>query len=155
MRFGYNNDKWPLIVLSCAGSPKSESELMSMLEGWSNIYKLSEEKKTRFKFVIDVRDVSGIDIKYLIMISKFLNENKKLTERWMDRTAILVSSNNIKFFIKFVFKIYKPVRPFKVFGKNDTKECFDWVVSNNQGDDEGEINKLKDKKVIVNSSVKF
>ncbi len=155
MIFGYNNDQWPLVVLSCSGSPKSDKEMREMLEGWSNIYKLSGESGVRFKFVIDVREVSSIDIKYLIMIARFLTENKKLTENWMDKTAIIVSSNNIKFFIKFVFKIYKPVRPFKVFGKDDTKECFEWVIGDKKGDDVEEINKLKEKKVVVNSSVKF
>lgn len=134
MIFGYEKEKdWPICILTAEGKPESEEEIKNLLNGWSTLYEKSESENTRFKFLIDVRLVKNIDIKYLIMIGKYLISVKDKTEKWMDKTAILVSSPTIKMFIKFVFTIYKPVRPFKVF--NEPAQSIQWLLSQNETSD--------------------
>ncbi len=153
MIFGYEKKDWPLAILTAEGKPNNETEISSMLEGWSELYKQSQETNKNFRFLIDVRQVPGIDIKYLIMIGKFLKTNKSETERWMEKTGILVSSNTIRLLIKFVFTIYKPVRPFKVF--NEPEEALQWVLNDEEGDSAESINKLKEKLPVKESSISF
>lgn len=155
MNFGYDHTNWPIVVLTADGSPKKESEIKSLLDGWSLIYQTSQQKREKFRFIIDVRQVTQIDIKYIMMIAKFLIKNKKLTETWMDRTAVLVSSNSIKLLIKFVFTFYKPVRPFKVFNHEEVRKSFDWVTSDCPGDSEEDINRLKEKIPLKHSNINF
>jgi hypothetical protein len=154
MIFGYNNSKWPLVILTAEGSPRSEDEMNNMLEGWSNLYIKSMETNEKFRFIIDVRDIYSIDIKYLMIIAKYLVKVKNLTEKWMEKTGIIVSSNSIKLLIKFVFTIYKPVRPFKVFSEGEIEKSLNWVLGENAGDLEDEINSLKDKKLSKKLSKK-
>lgn len=153
MIFGYETKDWPLVILTAEGKPNNEDEMKNMLQGWSNIYIQSQKTNQKFRFLIDVRQISSIDIKYLIMIGKFLKNVKSLTEQWMEKTGILVSSNTIKLLIKFVFTIYKPVRPFKVF--NEADMSIQWVLNNEEGDSAESINKLKEKVNMKNSNISF
>lgn len=153
MIFGYEKKDWPLVILTADGKPNTEDEMNAMLDGWSELYTQSQKTNKNFRFLIDVRQVPGIDIKYLIIIGKFLKNNKILTERWMEKTGILVSSNTIRLLIKFVFTIYKPVRPFKVF--NEPEEALQWVLNDEEGDSAESINKLKEKLPVKESNISF
>lgn len=137
MKFGYDKTNWPIVTLTAEGSPENDEQISRFFDGWTNLYSTSIETKTRFKFFIDIRELTSVDMKYLIMISKYLVKMKKVTESWMDRTGILVSSNIIKQLLDFVFTIYKPVRPFKIF--NDPVEGLTWVINSDTIDtiDEG------------------
>ena len=134
MIFGYEKKDWPLCILTVEGKPTSEKTFQNLLNEWSLLYIESEQKNERFKFLIDVRQVSGVDLKYMIMMGKYLISVKELTEKWMDRTAILVSNKSIKNLIKFVFTLYKPIRPFKVF--NEADKSIEWLLNNEKGDSE-------------------
>lgn len=137
MIFGYEKKEWPLCILTAEGKPSSEEEFRNLLNGWSELYTQSKETGQKFKFLIDVRGVNGVDLKYMVMMGKFLLNSKELTEEWMDRTAVLVSNKNIKMLIKFVFTLYKPVRPFKVF--NEAEKSLQWLVNDEKGDSESDV----------------
>ena len=53
----------------------------------------------------------------------------------MDKTAIIVSNQSIQLLIQFVFRIYKAVRPFKIFnGKEDLSKAILWLNTDDKGD---------------------
>lgn len=153
MKYGYDKTNWPIVILTAEGYPENESQMSGFLHEWGVLYSNSSEKNAKFKLFIDIRSLDSVDVKYLIMIAQFLVKSKKQTETWMDRTGILVSSGIIKQLLDFVFSIYKPIRPFKIF--NDATEAMKWVINNEswmiedsgydtdesiESDDESEIN---------------
>lgn len=153
MIFGYETKDWPLVILTAEGKPNNEEEIKNMLQGWFNIYIQSQRTNQKFRFLIDVRQIASIDIKYLIMIGKFLKKSKSLTEKWMEKTGILVSNNTVKLLIKFVFSLYKPVRPFKVF--NEADRSIQWVLNNEEGDSTESIKKFKERIDVKESNISF
>lgn len=137
MIFGYEKKNWPLCILTIEGKPNSENVFKQFLNEWSLLYEESKVRNQRFNLFIDVRGVSGVDIKYMIILGKYLISVKNLTEKWMNKTAILVSNKSIKNLIKFVFTLYKPIRPFKVF--NEADKSLEWLLNNEKGDTENSL----------------
>lgn len=135
--FNFDTSKFPVIVLTIQGSPGSTEEMDAFLEAWQNIYVISMEQNKQYKLIFDTRKAGSVELKYLKQMGLWLGKVKCLTEKWMDRTAIIVSTPIIKLLIQFVFQIYKAVRPFKVFSGEQVEEAFVWAISS---EDEGDVN---------------
>ena len=126
---------WPMVVLKLDGRVNNNVDFQHYTEEWSKLYLEASERKERFKLIFDVRNVKKVDVSYLYGQAKYLLKVKQLTELWMDRTAVLVSSGRIKKMIHFVFKFYKPVRPFKVFLEHEEEDMYNWINSNDAGEE--------------------
>jgi hypothetical protein len=138
--YGYDFTNFPLVILTTEGIPTKDSQIISFLDDWTRLYKVSIERNKKYKLLFDVRKTNSVAFNYLMMIAKFLIKMKQSTEQWMDRTAILVSNPTIKTLIACVFKVYHPVRPFKVF--NVSSDAVKWLMSTESGDDEYLMSKL-------------
>ena len=123
------------LVLLTTQTPTSIEDVELFLKEWEKVYTKCMEDNCKYTLVFDTRKVSKFDIKYLKLMGKWLKKMKTMTENWMDRTAIIVSNPIIKGFISFVFLIYKPVRPFKVFASDELVKSIEWSLSKNPGDD--------------------
>lgn len=153
MNYGFDTSKWPLVILTIEGAPKDDEEMKKFLEDWGRIYHLSMEKNERYKLLYDVRQAKAVEIRHLVQMGNWLSTMKSLTEKWMDRTAILVSSPTIKLLIQFVFKIYKAVRPFKVF--NSPENTIEWLMSEEEGDETNNKFSLNDLNLPHNGKIEF
>jgi len=116
-------------------TPKSKKDVETFLLEWQSIYTKCMEDNCKYALLFDTRKVESFDLSYLGLMADWLKRVKGLTEKWMERTAIVVSNPFIKTFIGLVFKIYKPVRPFKVFGGGETQRAMEWALSTQEGDD--------------------
>jgi hypothetical protein len=132
--FALDKQHWPIAVLTIEGAPQTDEEMKQFLESWQSLYVDSMQKNERYKLIFDARNASIIYPKYLIAMAKWLRQIKLLTEKWMDRTAIIVSNPNVRLLIQFVFKYYKAVRPFKVFETKELQDAYNWVNSTEIGD---------------------
>lgn len=133
MKYGYDKTNWPIVILTAEGFPDNDSQMTRFLDEWNTLYSKSIETRSRFKMFIDIRELKTVELKYLMMIAQFLVKAKKQTEKWMDRTGILVGSGGIiKPLLEFVFGIYKPIRPFKIF--DDATKAMGWVINNSVDD---------------------
>jgi hypothetical protein len=131
-----NKNSWPLAVMKITGKVNKDVEFQKFTNEWSMLYVDSSERNERFRLILDAREMGKVDMKYLYGMAKFLMHCKTLTETWMEKTAIWVGSKRIKKMIHWVFKIYKPVRPFKVFSTDDSSETIlNWVSGNIPGDE--------------------
>jgi hypothetical protein len=139
-----DKSQFPLAILRLDGPARRDVDFQKFTNEWSAIYIDSVERKQKFRLVIDARKLGKVDIKYLYGMAKFLMHAKKLTENWMDRTAIWVSSKRVKNLLHFVFKFYKPVRPFKIFGPDDEAGVFKWVLSNENGEEVKQVKTLSE-----------
>lgn len=132
MKVIYNSDSWPIVSIKVEGIPKTDEDMIEITKVWTQIYMESMVKGEKFKLIFDILE-SGLDrIELLKHIATFLVNVKSLTEQWMDRTVILVKGTNIRTMLNFVFMLYKPVRPFKVY--TDPKDALVWLISENPGD---------------------
>lgn len=152
MEFFCNDSHFPLVIFKVIGEVKSSEDIHKITRRWTEIYTLSMIKKQSFRLIFDASQVKISEIKLLKPMAEFLIKVKNLTEMFMDRTAIIVSDDKIKTFIRFVFNFYKPVKPFKVF--TDQEKAANWVASNEPGDDPDK-NFLKEKREIKESNISF
>lgn len=142
-----DKSQFPLAVLRLDGPCRRQVDFQAFTNHWSTLYLDSVEQKQKFRLVIDARKLGKVDIKYLYGMAKFLMHAKKLTETWMDRTAVWVSSSRVKKLLHFVFKFYKPVRPFKIFGPEDEAGVFNWVLSNEHGEEVKHVHTLSEQEI--------
>lgn len=129
----FDDSNWPIVIIKLTGNVDNDSDFQKFTEVWSGLYLRSSQEKRPFKLIFDTRQLKQVKLSYLIAQAKFLDSVKVLTELWMDRCSILVKSWKIKRMIHFVFTFYKPVRPFKVFLKED--EAKHWIASNLKGEE--------------------
>lgn len=134
--FHFDKKRWPIIVLTINGKPKDDNEFDLFLEKWKLVYVESMTKGERYKLIFDTRKAEKVKLEYLIKLGTWLKDIQDLTEKWMDKTAIIVSNQGIKLIIKFVFTLYKAVRPFKTFEHGELANAITWL---NDKDDKGEL----------------
>lgn len=137
--FIFDRNRWPIVILTINGKPKDDLDFNTFLEKWKLIYIDSMTKGERYKLIFDVRLAEMVRFDHLTKLGKWLKSVEHLTETWMDRTAIIVANPSIKLLIQFVFRIYKAVRPFKIFGENELADAIKWL---NDGNDRGDLDKI-------------
>lgn len=134
MFYFFDTTRFPVVVLTINGGPQSDKDMNDFLNAWQSIYILSMQKLERYKLIFDVRQAGMLPLHYLKMMVVWLIKVKELTEKWMDRTAIIVKDEGIRILIQFAFTIYKAQRPFKVFKHVELNNAFNWVNSQDEGD---------------------
>lgn len=142
-----DKSQFPLVVLRLDGPCRKQVDFDKFTQEWSQLYIDSQNYSETFRLVIDARNLGKVDMKYLYGMSTFLKNAKVLTESLMDRTAVWVSSKTVRRLLYFVFKFYKPVRPFKVFGPEDEAAVFKWVLSNDHGEEVKPVHTLSEKDI--------
>lgn len=72
---------------------------------------------TREQFIVlyDATFIGRVGWTYIKSLADFMADNRKLTEKYMDRAAIVVSSTWAKLALKALFKIRPPSCPVEVF----------------------------------------
>ena len=131
MQYTKDLQNWPLVIFNIKG--QIDEKFNDFLKDWSELYVKSSNEKSRFRLIINIKEIGKVDMKYIIGIGQFLKKCKILTETWMERTAILVKENSfIKTALNTVFMIYKPVRPFKIF--TNPEDAIKWTLSDESGD---------------------
>lgn len=144
------DEAWPLVVLKLKGEAKTEEDIHSVIKTWTHIYMESMSKNEKHRLIFDVRESKMVNVELIRIFSSFLERVKKLTENWMERTAILVSDDKIRLLIGLVFTVYKPIRPFKVF-MEDSK-AIEWALGTTPGEDP---NGLKSKVIVQDSKIEL
>jgi len=142
-----DKSRFPLAVIRLDGPCRRQVDFQTFTNHWSSLYLDSVEQQQKFRLVIDARKLGKVDITYLYGMAKFLMHAKKLTETWMDRTAVWVSSKRIKKLLHFVFKFYKPVRPFKIFNFDEETAVFNWVTGNECGEEVKHVQTLSEDEI--------
>lgn len=132
--YNFDTNRWPIVILTIHGKPKDDLDFDTFLEKWKSIYVDSMTRGERYKLIFDTRLADMVRFDHLIKLGKWLKSIEDLTEKWMDRTAIIVANPSIKLLIQFVFKIYKAVRPFKIFGQNELPDAIKWLNDKDNGD---------------------
>jgi hypothetical protein len=134
MNYTKDDSQWPLVILTMEGPINDSVKFNELLSDWSQFYVKSSKEKIKFRLIVNVREMGKMDLKYILGIGQFLKKCKALTEKWMEKTAILVEKNSVvQTILDTVFFVYTPVRPFKVF--NDIQKAGVWATNFDAGDE--------------------
>ena len=70
------------------------------------------KKKVNFKIIFDLSNITVKDFLYSKQFINFMKENKPKTEKYIDKTAIIIPNEFIRKNINFlIFNFYKPIKP--------------------------------------------
>jgi hypothetical protein len=134
--FCFDVSNFPLIVLTLQGHPKSMDEMNDFLVMWQGLYTRSMNENLPYKLLFDVRQaVLNLEAgRYMSRLAEWLATMRPLAEKWMDRTGIICQTNGVKFFLRVLFKMYPPARPYKIFQEQELERAMEWIYSQEQGD---------------------
>ena len=70
------------------------------------------KKKINLKIIFDLSSLTVKDFLYSKQFINFMKQNKNLTEKYIERTSIIIPNEFIRKNINFlIFNIYKPIKP--------------------------------------------
>lgn len=134
--FYFDVENFPLIILTIQGHPQNMEDMNKFLTTWQTLYTRSMNENKPYKLLFDVRQavLTMEATKYMNRLAEWLGTMRPLAEKWMDRTAILCQSNTVKIFLKILFRLYPPAKPYKIFQENELKRAMKWIYSSDSGD---------------------
>ena len=131
--YGYDFNAFPLVVLTTNGKMTDDEETLNkFINDWGCLARQSSERNERHRLLIDVRMTPHVAFKCITHLVKTLVNDRLNIEKWMERTAVLVSSNVVEGLISAILAVYKPVRPFRVFRK--CPKAISWLNSDDAVD---------------------
>lgn len=81
-------------------------------ENYINIFDSIYEKEEKFKVIFDLRQSKFKDVCYSKMNNMYMKKNLDNTQKYIEKTSIIITSSFIKTLLKrFIFAIYKPIKP--------------------------------------------
>lgn len=75
-------------------------------------FNLLFNKKKHVKIIFDLSNLTVKDFLYSSQFINFMKENKKKTEKYIEKTSIIIPNEFIRKNINFlIFNFYKPIKP--------------------------------------------
>jgi hypothetical protein len=107
-----------------SSQPLNMEEFQTFLNDMTQLYL----RQQRFSILFDTRKMSMLPLKYLKGISNWMKKYREEAKRYLEKTAILVSSSTVRFFMKSLFLIVPPSAPNQVCGTlRQAVEYLDWI----------------------------
>jgi len=103
----YDYSKFPVVYVKFNKHIKNENEFNQFLKEWILLY----QNKKEFTFIFDTTKVSPPNIKYCRKMTRFIKKIKRFPKQYLQKSTIIISNNYIKYLLKFIFTIQKPVAP--------------------------------------------
>ncbi len=103
-----------LLKVTCTftGITSCESNIASYLQSMDAVYKQNK----KFRLLYDARKIKElIPYKYISQQAKFMRDRDAETTVLIDRCAIVIKSETIRFLLKTLFKLKKPACPLYIF----------------------------------------
>lgn len=112
----YDFSHFPLVIIKFIGNIENDNEFYEFINIWENLY----NNKQNFMFIFDTTKMCLINIKYSILMAKFIKQFKKKEHHYLKKSIIIINSKIIKPIIELIFWIEKPVSP--IYITNETLE---------------------------------
>ena len=111
----YNYDDLPIVKVTFNEGPNSLEEYDDFINKWLELY----DKKQNFTFIFDTTNMKNPAYKYALKMSQFIKKLKKKDIQYLEKSIILINSNNIKYLLDGIFLIQKPVAPVYIYNINN------------------------------------
>ena len=122
MKYKYNYEYWPLVILVMEGNVTEEDEFEDFVKSFMKIY----ERNNKFKLLIDLQNIEKIPMKYLLKMGAFLIKIKPLNKKFLIGSSYICSKKG-RYLLDFIFTLHKPVAPHKTSGSYE--ESLKFLVS--------------------------
>jgi hypothetical protein len=103
----YDISSFPEVKVKLSGKIENWEDFRHFLDGWRDLYK--EEKKFTLHF--DTSEVGSVSMKYAFEMRNFIRELKSSHPRFLESSYITVNSRWVRFLLRFIFFLEKPVAP--------------------------------------------
>lgn len=117
----FDKSEPPFVKVSFRGIPSGDSEFREYLAQMSSLY--ADERK--FFLLLDAREMGRVPMKYVLLQARFMKENEHNTERWTERSAVVVTGEKTRSLIDVLFSMSPPVRPVRLFASH--AEALEWL----------------------------
>jgi hypothetical protein len=136
-------DKFPLVNVKLSKNIENDNDLDKFFETWLKLYKL----KKKFTFLFDTTDCGSINIRYCYAMAEFIKKLKKTEkEHYLEYSIIILKSSIVKFLVKTIFLITKPVsKVYIVNSSEDANKVYEKIKNKE------EIDKKEIKHTFVNN----
>ena len=106
----YDDSNFPIVNVKMDGVPENNEDFQNFLDTW-NSYNSNNlnPNKTPYIFVFDTTEVGMVNMKYAIKMTSFIKELKRQENQYLKGSVIIVKNKYIKFLLKFIFFMQKPV----------------------------------------------
>ena len=111
----YNYDDLPNVKVTFNEGPNKLEEYDDFINKWLELY----DKKENFTFIFDTTNMKNPSYKYALKMSQFIKTLKKKDIQYLEKSIILINSNNIKYLLDGIFLIQKPVAPVYIYNINN------------------------------------
>lgn len=101
----FNFDYFPYVIVKLNETIKDDDDFNYFLNKWEELYK----NKKNFIFIFDTQNVGFPPIKYCYKLTMFIKELKKQKIQYLEKSYIIVKSNNVKHLLNLIFKIQSPI----------------------------------------------
>tara|TARA_Y100000389_G_C17341474_1_gene453558 strand:- start:558 stop:998 length:441 start_codon:yes stop_codon:yes gene_type:complete len=101
----YDYTYFPVVTVKFNGGIQNESEFYYFTEEWKKLYINGQN----FIFIFDTTNMAMMNIKYCIMMAKFIKELKYQPYHYLQKSIIIIKNNFVKTLLDIIFFIQKPV----------------------------------------------
>ena len=130
-------DNYPIIVIKFFSDFGTDKEFDKYLSDLAKIFQYSD--KNDIKLLFDASLCKSPSIKKIYKKAKFMRSSEKFIDKCIDRTAILVPDKDWIKYIKLIFKIKPPNRPYIITMSNNCASEFLNSLANSQINTESQI----------------
>ena len=103
----YDTSNFPEVKVKLTGKIDGWSDFRHFLNGWRELYSRNE----RFTLRFDTNEVGSVSMKYAFEMRKFIRELKAEYPKLLETSYITVNSRWVRFLLRFIFFLEKPVAP--------------------------------------------
>ena len=97
-------------MITIHSAPSNEQEYDKFLEELTNVY----SHKKQFSMLIDTSALQTNLLDFVAKMGKWIKTNKENSILYLKKTAILLQSPVMQFFLNAVFFVVKPSTPYKI-----------------------------------------
>ena len=103
----YDMTSFPEVRVKLTGKIDGWADFRHFLNGWRDLYK----ENKRFTLHFDTTEVGSVSMKYAFEMRNFIRELKSDYPRLLESSYITVNSRWVRFLLRFIFFLEKPVAP--------------------------------------------
>ena len=120
----FDTSTFPVVKVYMKRNISSDEEFDNFLQDWENLYKRNQN----FVLFFDTSDVGFVSMKYAFRMRGFIRRLKTQFPDLLDRSLIKVRSGWVRFLLKIIFSLEKPVADVYIHSGNE--EMINYSIEN-------------------------
>lgn len=123
----FDESEKPIVKIKLGLNIKDDEDYEQFTNKWLQL----EDNQEEYHYIIDTTDCGFINIKYCYKIAGFIKSIKARDKKYLQKSIIIVNNKSIRFLLKTVFMISKPVSPVYIVTDYETANRINSKLGNN------------------------